>query len=128
MKATPNKITKEKVGIHFLPETPDGSIEFEFEVKESGRYKMSAVLVDNLFGSRYQPLIDNQLAGPVLDMASKGDDWTEYNFGYFNLDHGKHQFKLEGKGVSSGRNLALPKKYAIGISSLILLRLEDLEK
>ena len=116
------------MGIQFLPEIPDGAIEFEFEVKDSGRYKISAVLVDDLFGSRYQPLIDDQLAGPILDMASKGDDWTEYNFGYFNLDHGKHWFKLQGKGISPGRNLALPKKYAVGISSLILLRLEDLER
>ena len=127
MKANPDKMAREKAGIQFLPETPDGSIEFEFEVKESGRYKISAVLVDDLFGSKYLPLIDDQPAGPVLDMASKGDDWTEYNFGYFNLDHGKHQFKLQGKGVSQGRNLALPEKYAIGISSLILLRIEDLE-
>ena len=128
MKATPNNITKEIDGIHFVPGTPDTAIEFEFEVKEPGRYKISAVLVDDLFGSRYQPLIDDQTAGPVLDMASKGGDWTENNFGYFNLDHGKHQFKLQGKGIAPNRNLALPEKYAIGISSLILLRLEDLER
>jgi len=128
MKASPNKTAREKVGIQFLPETPDGSIEFEFEVKKSGRYKISAVLVDDLYGSRYQPLIDNHPAGPVLDMASKGGDWTEYNFGYFGMNPGKHKFRLQGKGLSPGRNLALPKKYAIGISSLILLRLEDLER
>lgn len=81
--------------------------------------------MDDLLGSRYQPLIDDQPAGPVLDMAG-GSGWTEYNFGYFNMSHGKHQFKLLGKGISPNRNLALPEKYAVGISSLIVLRPEDL--
>ena len=126
MKALPDKITAESDGIHFNPGTPDGEIEFEFNVNESGRYKISAVLGDDLFGSKYQPLIDDQPAGPILDMASKGGDWTEYNFGYFNLKPGDHAFKLHGKGASENRHLALPEKFAVGISSLILLRLEDL--
>lgn len=126
MKATPDKTTKEKAGIHFAPGTPDGKIELEFDLKESGRYKISAILVDDLFGSLYQPFIDNQKAGPALDMSSKGEDWREYDFGYFELNQGKHTFLLEGKGASESRHLALPEKYAVGISSLILLRLEDL--
>ena len=125
MKATPDKITKESDGIQFSPGIPDGEIEFEFVVKEPGRYKISAVLVDNLFGSKYQPLIDDQPAGPVLDMVSKGGDWSEYGFGYFNLNPGNHTFKLQGKGASENRKLSFPEKYAVGISSLILLRLED---
>ena len=125
IKATPDKVTKESDGIQFSPEVPDGKIEFEFEVKQPGRYKISAVLVDNLFGSKYQPLIDDQPAGPVLDMVSKGGDWKEYGFGYFNLNPGKHTFKLHGGGASENRKLSFPERYAVGISSLILLRLED---
>lgn len=126
MNASPDKVRKEDVGIHFEPETPDGEIEFEFEVKESGRYKFSAVLVDGIFGGMYQPLIDDQAAGPVLDMVSKGGDWTEYSFGTFQLDQGKHRFKLIGKGASPNRRPSLPEKFSIGISSIMLLRLEDL--
>ncbi len=126
MKATPDKVKKEISGIHFAPETPYGEIEFEFDVKESGTYKLSAILVDDIFGGRYQPLIDNKPAGPILDMVSKGGNWTEYGFGLFKLDQGKHKFKLQGKGASPNMRPFLPEKFSVGISSIILLRLEDL--
>jgi hypothetical protein len=126
MKAIPDKITKETEGIHFSPETPDGEIEFEFNVSKSGNYKLSAVLVDDVFGSKYQPFVDDKPAGPILDMVSKGSDWREYNFGVFTLDEGKHHFKLQGKGASPNRRPSLPEKFSVGISSIILLRLEDL--
>ncbi len=126
MKAKPDKKFKETAGINFVPQTPDGEIEFEFVVKESGSYKFSAVLVDDIFGSRYQPLIDNHPAGPILDMVSKGGNWSEYCFGVFKFDQGVHKFKLAGKGASEKRSLSLPEKYTIGISSLTLLRLDNL--
>ncbi len=126
MKATPDKVRTEIVAIHFEPETPDGQIEFEFEVNDSGKYKISAVLADEINGSKYQPFIDNNLAGPELDMASKGGNWTEYVFGLFKLEKGKHLFTLKGRGDSPKMRHSFPKKYYIGISSLILLRIEDL--
>lgn len=60
------------------------------------------------FGSRYQPLVDDKPAGPILDMVSKGGDLTEYCFGDFKLDQGKHKFKLQGKGASPNRRQSLP--------------------
>lgn len=128
MKATPDKTTKETEGIHFAPETPDGQIEFEFDVKKPGTYKVSAVLVDDVLGSRYQPLLDDRPAGPTLDLCSMGSDWTEYTFGLFKLDEGMHTFKLQGKGASQNHRSILPEKFAAGISSIILLRLEDLQQ
>lgn len=125
-KATPEKIEEEKAGINFVPEQPDGEIEFEFDVKESGRYKFSAVLVDNIFGSSYQPIIDNQPTGPVLDMMSKGGHWREFVFGVFKFEKGKHIFKLHGKGASLNSRPDVPKIYAVGISSFSLLPIESL--
>ncbi len=126
MKATPDKVNKDITRILFEPETPDGQIEFEFDVNKNGKYKISAILLDAIFGSKYQPFIDNKPVGPELDMASKGDDWTEYVFGLLQLEKGKHSFTLKGKGDSPKMRHSLPKKYSIGISSLILLRIEDL--
>ncbi len=126
MQATPDKTKTELVAVHFEPEMPDGAIEFEFEVKTAGRYKISAVLVDGVFGSRYQPLVDGKPAGPILDMLSKGGNWREYSFGLFKLEQGKHKFKLQGQGASPNRRPSLAQKFTIGISSLVLLRLEDL--
>jgi hypothetical protein len=59
-------------------------------------------------------------------MVSKSENWKPYNFGLFNLKQGKHELKLVGKGPSPMIRASLTKKFAIGISSLILLRIEDL--
>ena len=126
MKAIPDKVKTEVQGVTFKPATPDGRIDFEFEVEKPGKYKVSAVLVDGLFGGVYQPLIDDIAAGPVLDMVSKGGDWTEYVFGRFELEKGTHTLSFEGKGDSPKMRPSLPKKYEIGISTIILLRIEDL--
>ena len=126
MVATPNKVKKEIQVVTFQPETGDGQIEFEFDVIDSGKYKISAVLVDNIYGGKYQPFIDENPAGIELDMVSKGGNWTEYVFGLYKLEKGKHTFTLKGKGDSPKMRPSLPKKYSIGISSLILLRIEDL--
>jgi len=126
MKAVPNKVKKEIQAVTFEPEKPDGEIEFEFEVKETGKYKVSAVLADAIYGGRYQPFVDEYPAGPELDMVSKGGDWTEYVFGLFKLEKGKHTFSLKGRGASPNIRHSIPKKFAIGISTIILLRIDDL--
>ncbi len=126
IKATPDKYEKEIINVRFKPEISDGEIEFEFDIEKSGRYKFSAVLVDEIWGGRYQPFIDNISAGPVLDMLSKEGNWKEYVFGVFKLEQGKHKFKLQGKGASPYMRPSRPSKFTIGVSTLILLRLEDL--
>jgi hypothetical protein len=126
VKAVPDKLKKEAEAVTFSPEVPDGRIEFEFDVKKPGKYKVSAVLADNLFGGVYQPFVDDKPAGPALDMVSKGGDWTEYVFGLFRLEKGKHTFSLEGRGDSPKMRPLLKKKYEIGVSSIMLLRIEDL--
>ncbi len=126
MKASPNKVKKEMVAVHFTPETPDAEIEFKFNVEEDGTYKISAILADSPFGGMYQPLIDNHMAGPILDMVSEGGDFFEHNFGNFKLKTGEHSFKLKGKGNSTKKRPSLINKYKISISTLILLRIEDL--
>ncbi len=127
MRATPDKTEKSLAGITFRPETPDGQIEFDFEIEEPGRYRFSAVLLDSVFGSRYQPFLDDEPLGPVLDMNSKGGDWREYVFDLHDLDAGTHTFKLSGRGASPNRRTIGPKLHAIGISTLILLRMQDMK-
>ncbi len=126
MEAVPDHVKKEIQAVTFSPGVPDGTITFDFEVQNEGKYKVSAVLVDGIFGGKYQPFIDEKPAGPVLDMVSKGGDWKEYVFGLFQLEKGKHAFTLKGRGDSPRMRPSLPKKYEIGISTLILLRIEDL--
>jgi len=127
MRAKPDKTEKSIAGITFKPEVPDGEIEFDFEIAEPGRYRVSAVLMDAVFGSRYQPFLDGKPLGPVLDMNSKGGDWREYLFDLHDLDKGTHTFKLAGRGASPTQRTIGPKFFAVGVSSLILLRLEDMK-
>lgn len=127
MRAKPDTTEKSTAGISFRPKNPDGEIEFDFELEEPGKYRFSAVLMDSLFGSRYQPFLDNKPLGPELDMNSKGGDWREYVFDLHDLDKGAHTFKLSGRGASPKRRTIGPEFYEVGISSLILLRLEDME-
>jgi len=126
-RASPDKTEQSLAGILFRPGVADGQIEFDFEIKKAGRYKFSAVLVDNVFGGCYQPSLDDRPLGPVLDMGSKGADWREYVFDLHDLKVGAHTFKLAGKGASAKQRTIGPKLYAVGISSLILLRMEDME-
>ena len=74
----------------------------------------------------YQPLIDNQPIGPVLDMISKGGDREGFVFGVFKFEKGKHIFKLQGKGASVNSRPDVVQKYAVGISSLWLLCIDGL--
>lgn len=124
--ATPEKIKNQKEGIYFEPGTSDGQINLGFQIKKTGRYKVSAILFDDLFGGKYQPLIDGKIAGPELDMCSKGSDWKEYIFGLFDLTEGTHYLSFRCKGTSPNHQSILPDKFSIGISSLLLLNLDDL--
>ncbi len=126
-RAKPDKIEKSVAGIMFQPETPDGEIEFDFEITEPGRYRISAILVDSVLGSRYQPFLDSKPLGPVLDMNSKGADWREYVFDLHDLEQGTHTFKLAGRGASPKLRTIGPRKFSVGISSLILLRMQDMQ-
>lgn len=56
-----------------------------------------------------------------------GCDWREYVFDLHDLKEGTHTFKLAGKGASAIQRTTGPKLYAVGISSLILLRMEDMK-
>ena len=127
MRARPEKTEKSDVGISFHPGVPDGQIEFDFEIAETGRFRLSAVLGDSVFGSRYQPFLDDMPLGPVLDMNSKGGDWREYVFDLHDLAKGPHTFRLSGRGASPKRRTTGPESFGIDISTIILLRMEDMK-
>jgi hypothetical protein len=122
----PTEVTKQVLGVLYAPGKPDAEIEFDFEVTAPGRYQVAAVLIESVFSSRYQPFLDGKPVGPELDLCNKGEDWTWYGFDLHDLQPGKHTLKFSGRGASPGqRTKALPR-FAFGINSLILLRLEDM--
>lgn len=125
-QAVPNKTERDTPGILFRPQTPDGKISFDFNVEKAGTYKVSAVLLKSITGGLYQPFLDGKELGNVIDFRSKGYDWEEHVFDIHLLTAGKHTFQLDGRGASPGQRTVGPKWFEAGVSSLILLRMEDM--
>ena len=122
----PNLVTQEEEGLIYAPSKPDAEIEFDFEVNEPGRYQVAAVMILSLFSSRYQPFVDGQATGPELDLCNLGEDWTWYSFDLHDLTPGKHTLKFAGRGASPSQRTKAPPRFAFGMNSLILLRLENM--
>ncbi len=125
-EAEPDKTEKSVAGIAFRPEKPDGRIAFTFEVEQAGLYKVSAILLQSIFGSRYQALLDGKKVGSLLDLNGKGYDWQEHVFDLHRLEAGKHTFALAGQGASEHQRSFGPQLFEAGVSTLILLRMEDM--
>jgi hypothetical protein len=125
--ATPDKTEKQIAGLIFRPESPDGKLVFDFEIEKAGTYKVSAILLKSIFGSRYQPYLDDAAIGAVLDLNGKGYDWKEYVCDMHRLEAGKHTFQLIGQGASEKSRAIAPHFFEAGMSSLILLRMEDMD-
>lgn len=125
-RAVPDKTERDSPGLLFRPATPDGKITFDFNVEQPGTYKVSAVLTKSITGGLYQPYLDGEKIGPVVDLCSKGYDWEEFVFDVHPLAAGKHTFQLAGRGASPGQRSIGPKWFEAGVSSLILLRMEDM--
>lgn len=122
----PTLVTREEEGLIYAPGKPDAEIEFDFEVAESGRYQVAGVLILSLFSARYQPFLDGQSVGPELDLCNSGEDWTWFSFDLHDLKPGKHTLKFVGRGASPNQRTQAPPRFAFGLNSLILLRLEDM--
>lgn len=123
----PLLVTKSERGVVYAPAKADAEIALDFEVAEKGRYQVSAVLMPTVFGARYQPFLDGEAAGPELDLCNTGADWTWYGFDLHDLEAGKHTLKFAGRGASPHKRALAPPASAIGINSIILLRLEDMK-
>ena len=120
------KLKLENEGLAYEPGKPEAQIEFDFDVAESGRYQLSAVLIMSLASSRYQPVLDGRPVGPELDLCVLEEDWTWFGLDLHDLAAGKHTLKFIGRGASPQQRTMAPPRFAFGLNSLVLLRLEDL--
>lgn len=112
--------------VNFRPGTQDGSIEFDIELAEDGRYQFNAVVWYSLFGGVYQPYLNGKPVGPPRDFIESGNDYAWLNLDLHQLFKGTHTLKFEKVGESPGkRTMALPAN-AFAMTYLVLLRLEDM--
>ncbi len=120
-------LTKEKVGVNYMPFTPDAKISFTFKVEENGRYQINAFITHSLFSSLYQPYLDGRPLGGVLDLCSSGSDPVWTSFDLHDLQAGEHTLSFEGHGLSPTRRTLAPPVYAFSLQYIILLRLQDMD-
>ena len=120
-------LSKQKIGVEYMPLTPDAKISFTFNVEQSGRYQINAFITHSLFSSLYQPFLDGQPLGGVMDLCSSGSDplWTSFDL--HDLQAGEHTLSFEGRGPSPARRSLAPPVYAFSLQYIILLRLQDMQ-
>lgn len=120
-------VMRQETGLMYAPREPDAKLEIDFDIEEPGRYQLTAVLFHSVFGSRYQPLLNDEPLGPELDLCISGADPIPVRFDLHDLKPGTHTLRFEGRGPSPNRRTMAPEFYAIGLHSIWLLRLEDME-
>lgn len=114
-------------GLLYAPNKAGGSIEFDLDIAEDGRYRIDALLYFVLLGGVYQPMIDGKPIGAAIDtcIANADPDWVRLDT--VDLTAGKHVLRFEGRDIASPAARALVKQaYAIGINKIVLLRLQDM--
>jgi len=127
VRAEPSMMLQQgEEGLTYLPGKADAALDLDFTVEQAGTYQVSAILYQSVVGARYQPLLDGKPLGPVLDLCIDGADYLPVRLDLARLEAGKHTLRFEGRGASERHRTLAPPMYAIGINSLILLRLEDM--
>jgi hypothetical protein len=120
-------LNKDGATVNYLPLHGEAWIEFDFEVAETGRHQVNALLWYSVFASVYQPLLDGEPFGPPIDFYTSGHDAVWVRFDLHELEAGKHTLRFEGRGTSPNARTMAPPAHAFGMTYLILLRLEDME-
>lgn len=123
----PDQLTETEIGVDYSPAVPDAKLSFTFRIAEKGRYQINAFITHSVFGSQYQPYLDDRPLGPVLDLSASGHDPVWTSFDLHDLEAGPHTLRFEGRGASLRKRTLAPPAYYIGLNYIILLRLEDME-
>ena len=132
MRANPSMlIIKQGGSVLYFPQTPDASIEFDFEVEEKGHYRIDAAMAYAVMGSVYQAFLDGEPIGGPIDFFTDGLDILPTRLDLHVLEAGKHTLRFEGRGTSP-RTRCMVKPlghypHGCGLHYLMLLRLEDME-
>jgi len=115
-------------GLLYAPASPKGSIEFDLEITEAGRYRIDALLYFVIMGGVYQPMLDGVAVGPPIDTLIANADPKWVRLDTHDLSVGTHVLRFEGRDVASPEERVLVKPAdVIGVNMITLLRLEDLQ-
>ena len=127
LRAKPNVGLSTDDGINYMPMTPDAKLEIDFEITDAGRYRIDAVIVRSLFTAQYQIFLDGKPVGGILDLYQSGRDPVWESLDLHHLNVGTHTLSFEGRGVSPKQRTGIPATHTLGIGTITLLRLEDMQ-
>lgn len=113
--------------VNFAPGVSGGTIEFVFELKESGLHQINALIWHSIFGGIYEAFLDGESLGEPIDFYASGHDALWVSFDLHPLDAGSHTLRFEGRGLSPKRRTQAQPLNAFGMTYLMPLRLEDME-
>jgi len=112
----------------YAPGQEQASIEFDFDLEKDGRYRLDGVFMFSLMSAAWQPMLDGQKLGGVLDLYIPNADPRWVNFDTLDLKAGKHTLRFEAlPGVGAPHRAMMPKLNAFGLAAITALRLEDME-
>lgn len=113
----------------YLPGIRTGTLEFDFEVEEDGRYRLDGIFMFSLMGGVYQPYLnDLALGGGPLDFGAVGMDPIWVHLDIHNLKAGKQTLKFVGVDQPSKfRRTLAPAQDGISVIGFKLMRLDTLE-
>ncbi|MCX5758432.1 MAG: DUF2961 domain-containing protein, partial [Candidatus Hydrogenedentes bacterium] len=120
-------LLKEKDAVMYMPAQGDGALELDFSVPEQGTYVLQAAMVFAVMAGVYQPFMDGKPFGGPIDFCVEGMDHLPVWLDRHELSAGKHTLRFEGRGSSPKIRAAAKPLFGLGISHLILLRLEDMK-
>lgn len=113
----------------YFPGKPDGSIEFDLDIAQEGRYRIDGLLVESHFGGVYQPYLNDRPIGVPIDFTTEAKyDVLWVKLDTHDLKAGKHILRFEGTGQNPARLRGVgPRHYAFAVAAVALLRLDDME-
>lgn len=110
------------------PNQAKASIEFDFDLDKDGRYRFDGVFMFGLMAGVWQPLLDGQKFGGVLDLYIGNADPRWVNLDTLDLKAGMHTLRFEAvEGGGAAHRALAPKFNVFGFAGLAVLRLEDME-
>ncbi len=128
VRGTPSQLLlKEKDDVIYMPAQGDGALDIDFSVSEQGTYTLQAVMLFAVMAGVYQPLMDGKPFGGPIDFCIGGMDHLPVSLDRHELSAGKHTLRFEGRGASPKMRAGAKPLFGLGISHLILLRLEDMK-
>lgn len=112
----------------YLPGINTGSIAFDLEIKEPGRYRIDGAFMSSLMGGVYQAYLNDKPLGTPYDFGAVGMDPIWIRLDTHDLKAGTATLRFKGIGQQSKftRSLA-PAQDGLAVIGFNVMRLDTLE-